>query len=250
MYFCVFFSVFLWHLLYIYIYIVAIIEDAFLTLYRRIRADPVFKNVTIMVVVENNFGNDAGWIHALMKRSPEINNTYMLSDNIAKKIGTNTTELSKIRGYDILKTFIATNGLKFYRRMITFNNEYERAFPGPDPRAAMRSLMIQQIKQIKQFGKRKAGGSAEMFISGIHTEDKKRLPLVDDVLMALIFFLTMAIRFSRRDIPNVPYNKIENMRYDVRHYSEQEDYINRNVSRKLSQRETMRQQINETGLFV
>jgi len=228
---------------------VGTLEDAFVTLYRHIRADPLFKNVTILCIIENNYGNDANWLYGLTKRVAEMNNIYMLSDDISKKIGTTTTELSKLRGYDIMKTYISTNGLKFYRKLITFNNEYERAFPGPNPRIAMKSLMIQQLRQLKQYGKRKAKGSALVVITGIHTEDNKRLPLVDDVVMALNFFMTMSIRFFKKDIPNVPYADIASMRYRIVHMSEEPAYIAHSMAKKMTQRDVVNQQMQRTGLF-
>jgi len=225
------------------------IEDSFVTIYNQIRADPFFRNVTILVFVESNYGNDANWLYGLTKRVRNMTNIKFVSDDESVKIGVNTSELSKLRGYDIMKTYVAMGAVRFYKNMITVNNDYERAFPGPDPRLAMRNLLIQQIEQLKQYGKKKPKGPHLIVITGIHSEDNTRLPNVDDVVMAFIIFLYNATRWYKQDFPNVDYAAIHRMRYKVLHVEEEFGYISKTVNKRLSEHEQQQALVNRAGLF-
>jgi hypothetical protein len=229
--------------------VVATIQDAILMLFRNIRADPFLRNVPILLVPESNYANEAAYIEAEIRRIPEITNVRLISDDETKKLGVWTSELSKLKGYDVMKTYIATSGLKFYRKLIVINNEYEIAFKGSDPRKAMRSLLISQIKQLKQYGKKKAKGNNLIVITGIHGEDGKRLPLVDDVVMALVIFMFNSTRFFKRDFPNLNYNEIYQMRHKVIHRDEEFSNINKSLGRKLTQQQKYHRDIQQSGLF-
>lgn len=225
------------------------IEDAFVMTVNAIRFDRVFRDVSVLVFCEQNYANDANWLYGLTKRISTMQNVRFISDNEDVKIGVLTTELSKLRGYDIMKTYISIGAMKFYRNLITINNDYQKAYPGPNAREAMKNLLIQQIEQLRQYGKKKLKGPNMVCITGIHDEDGKRLPYVDDTVVAFIIFCLNATRFFKKDFPNVDYNEIYRMRHKIMHVEEEFGYINKNVQRRVAEHNKLQTIVNKSGLF-
>ncbi len=129
--------------------------------YHEIRAIELFKYVTILYVFENNLGNEHNWLYGLIKRTPIINNVYVLYEN-EKKLGFNTSALSKLMGYDVLLSYCSTGGIQFYKDLITINADHKNG------KIDMKNVLIKQLMQIKQFGRKHANGTRVRVITGIH----------------------------------------------------------------------------------
>lgn len=210
-------------------------------MYFKIRADPWFKNTTILYLIENNFGNDHNWLYGLVKRTDAFTNVYVLSEKPEYKIGFCTTELSKMEGFFILQKFAGLSAIKFYRQLITFNATHK------DGRNAMRTLLVDQISQIKMYTTR-TGTSTKTFITAILDENKKRLNLVDDVLIAFIIFLYNSTRFFQKQL-NCPYEQIYNLNKRIKHHDETFEYYNKLTEKQIKEAAIMAEQQNRTGLF-
>jgi hypothetical protein len=217
------------------------IELAFITLYQRIREDPWFKNTTILYLIENNFGNDCSWLYNLMKKSATFDNVYMLSERPQQKLGFCTGELSKMEGFFILQKFAGLSAIRFYKGLITFNAKHTNG------RVAMRSLLIEQMSQIKMYTTRN-GVSTKTFITAILDENKKRLKLVDDVLIAFIIFLYNSTRFFQKQL-DCPYETIYGLSKRVRHYNETTEFFGRMLDKSIIEKDKEKQEIDRTGLF-
>lgn len=226
---------------YHYACLVSNIEHAFLTLYFKIRADPWFKNSTILYLIENNFGNDHNWLYGLIKKTDAFTNVYVLCEKPEYKIGFCTTELSKMEGFFILQKFAGLGAIRFYRNLITFNAVHV------DGRNAMRTLLIEQMAQLKMYTSR-SGTSTKTFITAILDENKKRLNLVDDVLIAFIIFMYNSTRFFQKQL-DCPYDHIYNLNKRVKHHDETAEYYNRVMEKRINESMTMEEQHNRTGLF-
>lgn len=194
------------------------IEDAFLTLFDHIRADPVFKDVTVLIVPENNYGNEAAALFALVQRHPRrMNNAFVLYEN-PHKVGFCTTENSKIKGYDKLKTYACISGVRFYERFITIN----QAIVGDGP-AIMKQELLKQMGNLKQFGRKKANGKTTVFVSCIHNAEGHRLHGNDDIVVALMLLVLHMDRLMRGEL-DIKIERLRLLRLHRVHVTEEYGY--------------------------
>lgn len=216
-------------------------ESAFVRLYTEIRANEVFRDVTILYVLENNLGNEHNWLVGLMRKC-SFSNVFPLFEH-EDRVGFRTTQMSKLLGYDILKAYTSNGGIMFYKDMLTINAAHA------DGKLVMRALLITQIAQLKQFGRKHANGSRVRVITGIHSEDGKRLPQTDDVVMAFMMGLHAATRFYNKELP-VPYAKIHMLRTRSYHHEEQLAFVNRTVRQEVNHELKRRTQLAAAGMFL
>lgn len=217
------------------------IKNAFVTLYHRIRADPNFKESTILYLIENNFGNDHNWLYGITQKTDTFNNVYVLSEKPEYKIGFCTTEISKIQGYNILRSYASMSGIVFYRQLITINAAHSN---GP---VAMRALLIEQIAQLKIYTMR-TGIQTKMVITGILDENKKRLALNDDVVVAFIILLLNATRFFKKQL-NCPYDHIYRLNRKITRMDERVEYYVKNMEQARQDDDNQLELFRTTGMF-
>ena len=159
------------------------IENCFEEVYRRLRSDANFHRVPILFLIENKYGND----HNLLVSIARLKgfSGYRILCQKAGKVGFDTTEQTKKAGFGIIRDYACSCGLKFYENLITFGTDHPPMFTG---REGIRAMLIGQIAQLRQYGKKKAVGKNEFVVTAIHDKDKKRIAkLNDDLLMALSF---------------------------------------------------------------
>lgn len=217
------------------------LEAAFVRLYTEIRSNEVFRDVTILYVFENNLGNEHNWLVGLMRKC-QFSNVFALYEH-EDRVGFRTTQLSKLLGYDILKAYTSNGGVVFYKDLITINAAHA------DGKLMMRALLITQIAQLKQFGKKHANGTRVRVITGIHSEDGKRLPQTDDVVMAFMMGLHAATRFHKKELP-VPYAKIHMLRTKSYHHEEQLAFVNKTVRQEIDLALRKRTNLATAGMFL
>lgn len=220
------------------------IKAAFLSLYEHIRRDKWFRNVTILYAIENNFGNDANWLYDLTLDARRMRNVHVLCEHPTKKIGFCTSEESKLTGYTIIQSFASVGGIKFYKELITINLDNPK-----NGREAMRALFIGQLRQLKQYGKKRMKGKNLVVITGIHSEDGKRLNLVDDVSMAFNVLAFTAIRWQKRDL-DAPYEEIAAMKYKIVHPDEEAQVVTARIAKFTRQYQETEERRDKTGLFT
>jgi hypothetical protein len=211
-------------------------------LYDHIRADPLFKNVTILYIFENNMGNDHNFLNNIVKDIKRIDNVFVLYEN-DDKIGFNTSEFSKLTGYDILKTYASVRAIKFYRNLITINAQLV------EPRATMKAEFISQMADLKQYAKMHPNGRRTQVISGIHGEDKKRIQgKVNDINMAFMMLLLYATKFNKFQL-DLPYKHIRSLRTRVFHHDEDFEYIQQDMKMHMDREKFQRDRRNKSSVF-
>lgn len=216
------------------------IERIVVDLYNEIRSRPLFRNVTILYIIENMTGNDHNWIHSIITKTNALTNVFVLSERPKLKLGFCTTKKAKQNAYYLLKTYLAVDGLKFYNSMIVLYDESA---------SFMREMLTREIENVKIHSKTTTGGVVSTLITGILDADSNRLPLNDDLLMAIVLCLLNANRFNNRELEDCPYGDIGALRRQIRHRDEQPSYIAKNTQAGLKLLEQHVADRNAMGLF-
>ena len=218
------------------------LEMAFLRLYDELRSIDVLRGVTILYVFENMLGQEQGWLDGLIRRTTYMTNVFVLYEN-DKALGFKTTELSKIQAYDILAAYCSNGGVQFFQDLITIDTERRNG------RVDVRNLLIDQIQQLKQFGRKMASGRSVRVVSAIHSEDWKRIPnCVDDAVMAFSMGLRVAMLYYQRKLP-LPYATIFQLRTRAVHREERLSHMNREIIASTRLNKDRRTAANEAGMF-
>ena len=167
----------------------------------------------LLVLVENKYGNDHNLIAGFAARTKEMSGYRILCQKPGK-IGFDTTEQSKVAGFGVIRDYASGYGIKFYEHLITFGTDHGPSCTGPQ---AMRDMLIGQISQLRQYGKKKVRSPNEVIITAIHDRDKKRIDrLNDDVLMAFKFVALWGT-LQRKGELHVKPEEVRRMRYTMVH---------------------------------
>ena len=217
---------------------VAQIEGNFLELYQRIRGDRMFSKVPLLILIENKNGNDHNLIAGFCARTKEMTGYRILCQKPGK-IGFDTTEQSKVAAFGIIRDYASAGGIVFYENLISFGTDHGPACTGP---AAMRDMLIKQIGQLRQYGKKAPRlTKSEVVITAIHGRDGKRIDrLNDDVLMAFGFVMLWGM-LQRKGSLSVKPEEVRRMHMMMVHdyeragaYEQRVDEVMREENRRKS----------------
>ena len=96
------------------------------THYKKLRAHPLFKDSTIVYIMENNLGMEHCWIAEVIESSVLFDNVAILQEHDGQ-LGFHTTAQSKIRNDDMLREKISFNAMLFLDEIISTNKDPDRS---------------------------------------------------------------------------------------------------------------------------
>ena len=200
-------------------------EDCFDEVYRRLRSDRVFERVPILFLIENKYGNDHNLLNGLARRRGFTG--YRMLCQKPGKIGFDTTEATKKAGFGIIRDYATGNGLKFYENLITFGTDHPPAFTGRD---GVRAMVIKQIAQLRQYGKKKARGNNEFVVTAIHDKENKRIANLNDDLLMAVSFIALWGTLQRLGDLDVKPEEVRRMRFTMVHERDRGSFYEKQVA--------------------
>jgi len=163
------------------------------THYKKLRAHPLFKDSTIVYIMENNLGMEHNWIAEVIESSVLFNNVAILQEHEGQ-LGFHTSAQSKIRNDDMLREKISFNSVLFLDDIISTNID-----PGRCGNAA-KNILIDELAGMCEYVKQKPDGTATRYITSIYNELFQRIKgKKDDVQRALSMLVWVATLFIARD---------------------------------------------------
>jgi len=200
-------------------------------IYRRFRLHPVFRNVPFLYIVENMTGNDAATIAgmAARDRQRDRNGTsfrmygYRFLSQHPGKLGFCTTAPSKLEGFMRIRDKATSYGIKFWEGLVSVGMDHGHGGTG---REEMRTMLISQIANLRQYGKTKKGHN-EVKVSAIMDENDKRIKNRHDDLLMGLKFIALWGALQRDGGLSVKPDDVDRMRHTMVHEEERVPFMER-----------------------
>jgi len=177
------------------------------THYKKLRAHLLFKDATIVYIMENNLGMEHNWIAEVIESSTLFNNVAILQEHEGQ-LGFHTTAQSKIRNDDMLREKISFNSILFLDNIVSTNVDPGRCG------AAAKNILVDQLAGMCEYVKQKPDGTATRYITSIYNELFQRIKgKKDDIQRALSMLVWVTTLFVARD-PRlaIDYKRISKLR--------------------------------------
>lgn len=157
-----------------------------------------------MYVFENNLGREQDHLGNIIKHVRRINNVFIVFED-RRRLGIHTTKESKIRSHSIMREYVCAEAIRFAENIITVNPDKTRNAE------RVRDMLIEQIKDLREYTVTFPNGTARSIVTGRHTADGKAITgKKDDLKQALANLLDAAERYRNRRLP-LNYEKIKNL---------------------------------------
>lgn len=154
--------------------------------YKMLRAHRLFKDSTILYIMENNLGMESNWIAEVTESSVLFNNVMVLQEHDGQ-LGFHTNAQSKIRNDDLLREKISFNSLLFLDEIISVNDDASRCGD------AVKKTLIDQLAGMCEYVKHKPDGTTTRIITSIYNELFQRIKgKKDDLQRALSMLVWVA----------------------------------------------------------
>lgn len=216
---------------------------AFVRHYKALRANPLFRDVTILYILENNLGKEHDNIKTIITDKTIFDNNvdYLFETHAA--IGFRTKEHTKVTAADLLRQVISIGCISFAEDFVCTNTEAK------DGAAGMKSLLLEQLGNLREYTTEKSNGTFKREITGKHdalgAELKGRK---DDAQMACFLALLYSRKFLDDQLP-VNIEAIENRMFKRIHSAEEPDMMEIYTKRRRIEAEERHTHERTKGLF-
>ena len=161
--------------------------------YKKLRGHPLFKDSTIVYIMENNLGMEHNWIAEVIESSVLFDNLAILQEHDGQ-LGFHTSAQSKIRNDDLLREKISFNAMLFLDEIVSVNKDPDRSGP------AAKTMLINQLAGMCEYVKQKPDGTATRYITSIYNELFQRIKgKKDDIQRALSMLVWVTTLFISKD---------------------------------------------------
>jgi hypothetical protein len=183
------------------------VQKSIIAHFDALRAHPLLEDSTILYVFENNYALEHSHLKHGLQVMARDNNWCVLHEDVDNIIiGFRTSDKSKLRCDHHLKDRAYEGNIYFTENLINVNFDRSR-----DAKYC-KDLLINQIKDMKQYDLISWKGPARRIVTSIYTEDNKRIKgKKDDLQRALSMLIDTAIRFRNETLP-VNYSHIKTLK--------------------------------------
>lgn len=217
-------------------------------MYERIRANPHFKDSTLLYIFENNLGCEHDHLNALIRETPRFNNVDVLYENTTK-IGFCTGEKSRLKGVDNLAAFLCNNAIAFEEDLIVCNTEVPKDYNNRNVKEYTKNKLIHQVSELQEYKEDMINGTVKRNVTSLFSHENVRYQnKKDDLERALTTMLLYSMMFRLRQLP-VNYEHIASLQSNRSHYNEHLEFLIKTMEMMLTEQMEQNKRVKESALF-